>query len=149
MTRALHPILALASLFVVALSAPSALALDEADRLWLVGEQASADGLSALARRTLERFVADYPNDKRQPHALLLLGGARRGVGHADPALHAFRRFKAAAPAAQRLEGRFWEGEALYRSRRFAEARTAYDDVMRQGGGAAPAAAAAPRRPPR
>ena len=132
MTRTLHPILALASLFVVALSAPSALALDEADRLWLVGEQASADGLSALARRTLERFVADYPNDKRQPQALLLLGRARLAMGDTEPALDAIRRFKAAAPAAQRLEGRFWEGEALYRSRRFAEARTAYDDVMRQ-----------------
>src|SRR5215470_4960674 len=132
MTRTLHPVLALASLFVVALSAPSALALDEADRLWLVGEQASADGLSALARRALERFVADYPNDKRQPQALLLLGRARLATGDAEPALDAFRRFKAVAPAAQRLEGRFWEAEALYRSRRFAEARTAYDDVMRQ-----------------
>src|SRR5262249_47292152 len=84
MTRTLLPILALASLLVVVLSAPFALALDEADRLWLVGEQASADGLSALARRALERFVADYPNDKRQPQALLLLGpagGRARGAG--------------------------------------------------------------------
>jgi TolA-binding protein len=132
MTRTLLPILALASLLVVVFSAPFALALDEADRLWLVGEQASADGLSALARRALERFVADYPNDKRQPQALLLLGRARLAMGDAEPALDAFRRFKAAAPAAQRFEGRFWEAEALYRSRRFAEARTAYDDVMRQ-----------------
>src|SRR5215510_15874297 len=115
MTRTLFPILALASL-LVALSAPFALALDEADRLWLVGEQASADGLSALARRALERFVADYPNDKRQPQALLLLGRARLAMGDTEPALDAIRRFKAAAPAAQRLEGRFWEGEALYRS---------------------------------
>lgn len=131
MTRTLRPILALASLLVV-LSAPFAHALDEADRLWLVGEQASADGLNALARRALERFVADYPNDPRQPQALLLLGRARLAMGNAEPALDAFRRFKAVAPAAQRLEGRFWEGEALYRARRFAEARTAYDDVVRQ-----------------
>jgi TolA-binding protein len=131
MTRTLLPILALASLLVV-LSAPFALALDEADRLWLVGEQASADGLNALARRALERFVADYPNDKRQPSALLLLGRARLSTGAAEQALDAFRRFKTVAPPAQRLEGRFWEGEALYRARRFAEARAAYDDVMRQ-----------------
>jgi TolA-binding protein len=131
MTRTLLPILALASLLVV-LSAPFALALDEADRLWLVGEQASADGLNALARRALERFVADYPNDKRQPSALLLLGRARLSMGDAEQALDAFRRFKTVAPPAQRLEGRFWEGEALYRARRFAEARTAYDEVMRQ-----------------
>src|SRR4030095_13638914 len=132
MTRTLLPVLALASLLVVALSAPFAFALDEADRLWLVGEQASTDGLSALARRALERFVADYPNDKRQPQALLLLGRARLAMGDAEPALYAFRRFKAVAPTAQRLEGRFLEGEALYRARRSAEARWAYDEVMRQ-----------------
>ena len=89
MTRTLLPILALASLLVVALSAPFALALDEADRLWLVGEQASADGLSVLARRALERFVADYPNDTRQSQALLLLGRARLAMGDAEPALRA------------------------------------------------------------
>src|SRR4029453_16993528 len=63
-------------------------------------------------------------------------GGARRAAGRGrappEPALDAFRRFKAAAPAAQRLEGRFWEGEALYRSPRFAEAPRAYEDVLRQ-----------------
>jgi TolA-binding protein len=53
-------------------------------------------------------------------------------MGDAEQALDAFRRFKTVAPPAQRLEGRFWEGEALYRARRFAEARTAYDEVMRQ-----------------
>jgi len=77
MTRTLLSVLALASLLLVALSAPFALALDEAERLWLVGEQASADGLHPLARRVLERFIAEYPNDPRLPSAVLLVG--RRG----------------------------------------------------------------------
>src|SRR6266849_1340667 len=132
MTRTLLSALALASLLLVALSAPFALALDEAERLWLVGEQASADGLHPLARRVLERFIAEYPNDPRLPSAVLLVGRARLALGDADLALEAFRRFRTLAPPARRLEGRFWEAEALYRVKRFAEARAAYDDVMRQ-----------------
>lgn len=132
MTRTLFPVVALASLLLVTISAPSALALDEAERLWLVGEQASADGLHPLARRVLERFVAEYPNDARVPSALLLLGRARLALGDGEQALDAFRRFRTVAPPAQRLDGRFWEAEALYRIKRFAEARSAYDDVMRQ-----------------
>src|SRR4030095_15902600 len=129
MTRTLFPVVALASLLLVTLSAPSALALDEAERLWLVGEQASADGLHQLARRVLERFVAEYPTDAKAPWALLLLGRARRAVGDGEKALDAFRRFRTVAPPAQRLEGRFWEAEELYRLKRFARARSAYDGV--------------------
>ncbi|PYN20179.1 MAG: hypothetical protein DMD99_23520 [Candidatus Rokuibacteriota bacterium] len=132
MTRTLLSVLALASLLVVVLPAPPALALDEAERLWLVGEQASADGLHALARRVLERFIAEYPSDSRRPSATLLVGRARLALGDADQALDAFRRFRAMAPPAQRLEGRFWEAEALYRVKRFAEARAGYDEVMRR-----------------
>jgi TolA-binding protein len=143
MTRTLFPVVALASLLLVTLSAPSALALDEAERLWLVGEQASADGLHQLARRVLERFVAEYPNDARASSALLLLGRARLALGDGEKALDAFRRFRTVAPPAQRLEGRFWEAEALYRIKRFAEARSAYDDVMRQNAASPLAADAA------
>jgi TolA-binding protein len=143
MTRTLFPVVALASLLLVALPAPSALALDEAERLWLVGEQASADGLHPVARRVLERFVAEYPNDARVPSALLLLGRARLALGDSEQALDAFRRFRTVATPAQRLEGRFWEAEALYRVKRFAEARTAYDEVMRQNAASPLAADAA------
>jgi TolA-binding protein len=132
MTRALLPVLALASILLIALTAPFALALDEADRLWLVGEQASADGLHQLARRVLERFLTDYPNDARVPSAVLLLGRARLALGESERALGDFRRVRTLAAPAQRLEGRFWEAEALFRLKRFAEARAAYDEVMRQ-----------------
>ena len=44
-------------------------ALDDADRLWLVGERSFADGLYPVSRRALERFVQQYPKDARLPEA--------------------------------------------------------------------------------
>ena len=122
--------LALAVLVVLSLAAP-AFALDEADRLWLVGERSFADGLYPVAQRTLERFVAQYPKDPRLSEAVLLLGKARLRAGDADGALEAFKRAKTLTPPpGQPLEARFWEGEALFRLKRFAEARSAYDQVI-------------------
>lgn len=118
---------------VLALSVVSpAAALDDADRLWLVGERSFADGLYPVARRTLERFVAQYPKDARLPEAMLLLGKARLRAGDADGALEAFKRAQTLSPAPGRpQESRFWEGEALFRLKRYAEARGAYDAVVR------------------
>ncbi len=122
---------AFASLLLVAVLAAPTHALDEADRLWLVGERAFADGLHALARRTLERFVERHPRDQRVPDAVLLLGRARLSLGDTAAALEAFRRAQTIQPPPGRpLEVRFWEAEALFRLRRFAEARTAYDAVI-------------------
>ena len=72
MTRRLLSISALASILLAGPFASPALALDEADRLWLVGERAFADGLYPIARRTLDRFVVEYPSDTRIAPALLL-----------------------------------------------------------------------------
>src|SRR5437879_4983871 len=131
MTRRLLSISALASILLAGLPAPPALALDEADRLWLVGERASADGLHPIARRALERFVIEYPSDSRLPSALLLLGRSRLALGDSEMALDAFRRVRAVASLpAQQLEGRFWEAEGLYRLKQYAAARAAYDDVV-------------------
>src|SRR2546430_6418988 len=69
--------IALVLLFLVS---PAA-ALEEADRLWLVGERAFADSLYPASRRALERFVAQYPKDARVPDAVLLLGKARLQAG--------------------------------------------------------------------
>jgi TolA-binding protein len=119
--------------FVLALSAVSpALALDDADRLWLVGERSFADGIYPVARRALERFVAEYPKDSRLPDAVLLLGKARLRVGDADGALDAFKRAQTLSPPPGKpQESRFWEGEALFRLKRFSDARAAYDAVLR------------------
>src|SRR5262245_52414123 len=104
MTRTLLPVLASASLLLMTLSAPPAPALDEADRLWLVGEQAVADGLHPLARRVLERFIADFPGDARLPSAVLLLGRSRLALGESEKALDDFRRYRTMAAPAQRIE---------------------------------------------
>ncbi|PYN35517.1 MAG: hypothetical protein DME01_11275 [Candidatus Rokuibacteriota bacterium] len=131
MTRRLLSISALASILLAGFPASRALALDEADRLWLVGERAFADGLHPIARRTLDRFVVEYPKDTRVAPAMLLLGRSRLALGEPEKALDAFRRLRAIATLpAQQLEGRFWEAESLYRLRQFAAARAAYDDVI-------------------
>jgi len=133
MTRRLISASALASILLVGLPASSAFALDEAERLWLVGERAFADGLYPIARRALERFVVEYPSDTRMSSAMLLLGRSRLALGDADSALEAFRRLRPLATLpAEQLEGRFWEAEALYRVKQFAAARAAYDDVIKK-----------------
>jgi TolA-binding protein len=123
----------LALVVVVALSVVSPVAaLEDADRLWLVGERSFADGLYPVARRALERFVAQYPKDARLPDAVLLLAKARLRAGDADAALEGFRRAQTLSPAPGRpQEARFWEAEALFRLKRFPEARKVYDDVVR------------------
>ena len=131
MTRRLLSISALASILLAGLPASPALALDEAARLWLVGERAFADGLHPIARRALDRFVVEYPNDTRIAPAMLLLGRSRLALGEPEKSLDAFRRLRAIATLpAQQLEGRFWEAESLYRLKQFAAARAAYDDVI-------------------
>jgi TolA-binding protein len=127
-------------LLVATLFAPPARALDEPGRLRLVGERTFADGLYPIARRVLERLVADYPQDPRIGDALLLLGRARFALGDAESALEAFRRAQAATPPPASLEAKFWEAETLFRLRRFAEAGAAYDLVVKND-------AAAPHAP--
>jgi TolA-binding protein len=118
----------------LALLVPSttALALGEADRLWLVGERAYGDKLYVVARPALDRFVERYGADPRAGEALLLLGRTRMALGEPEAALEAFRRAQTHTPPPGRPgEARLWEGEALFRLKRFAEARAAYDDVFR------------------
>jgi len=119
------------ALLLLSLVSPAA-AIEETDRLWLVGERAFADGLYAASRRALERFVAQYPKDTRAPEAVLLLGKARLQTGDLDGALDAFKRAQTLTPTPGRpQEARFWEAETLFRLKRFADARPAYDDVLR------------------
>src|SRR5438094_793469 len=118
-------------LLLAAAPSPSS-ALEEADRLYLVGEHAVADGLNALAARALERFVTDYPADGRGPNATILLGRAWLGVGLHERALETFRKAQRMAPSTGRPnEARLWEAEALFRLKRYAEARTLFDELYR------------------
>ena len=120
------------ALFLLSLVSP-ATAIEEADRLWLVGERAFADGLYPASRRALERFVTDYSKDSRLPDAVLLLGKARLQAGDAQAALEAFKRAETMTPPPGRPnEPRFWQAETLFRLKRYSEARDAYDDVLRK-----------------
>ncbi|MBI2528039.1 MAG: tetratricopeptide repeat protein [Candidatus Rokubacteria bacterium] len=113
------------------LDAPPAAALEERERLLLVGERAFQDRLHALSRQALERFLERYPSDARAPEATLLLGKARLALGALDAALDAFRRAQGfSPPPGQPEEARFWEGETLFRLRRFEAARAVYDRLL-------------------
>jgi TolA-binding protein len=132
MKRRLAMVPALAALLVLTVAVAPASALDEADRLFTVGERALADRFYPVARRTLERFVAQFPNDPRLPRAVLMLGKTQLALGDFQPALQAFTRAAGALTTpAELLEAKFWQAEALFRLKRFAEARTAYDEVVR------------------
>jgi TolA-binding protein len=132
MKRCLAMVPTLAALLVLMLAVAPASALDEADRLFMVGERALADRFYPVARRALERFVAQYPDDARGPRALMMLGQARLALNDAQSALEAFVRAQGSLTApADQLETKFWQAEALFRLKRFAEARTVYDEVVR------------------
>ena len=123
--------LLLAALVVAAALAGPAQAIEEADRLILVGERAYDDGLYPLSRRMLERFIERFPGEKRAGEAMLLLGKARLSQGSLDAALEAFRKAEAYTPVPGKpQEAGFWEGETLYRLKRFGDARAAYARVI-------------------
>src|SRR5262245_51030372 len=132
MKRRLAMVTALAALLTLGWVVSPASALDEADRLYLVGEQALADRFYPVAKRTLDRFVTQYPRDARTPRATLMLGKARLALNEAQPALEAFQKAQTfLSSPAELLEVKFWEAEALFRLKRFSEARSAYDAVIR------------------
>src|SRR6202795_5069629 len=125
------PILLSVALLLVAVTAGPALALDEGDRLMLVGEKSYEDGLYAFSRRTLERFLELFPGDKRAGEAMLLLGKARLSQGLLEAALEAFRKTEGFSPVPGKpQEARFWEAETLYRLKRYSDARAAYARVI-------------------
>jgi TolA-binding protein len=132
MKRCLAMVPTLAALLVLLVAVAPASALEEADRLFMVGERALADRFYPVARRALERFVAQYPNDPRGPRALVMLGKARLALNEAQSALEALARAQGSLTApADLLETKFWQAEALFRLKRFGEARTVYDEVVR------------------
>lgn len=132
MKRRLAIVAALALALLLPPAVVSVSALEEADRLFLVGERAVADRFFPVARRALERFVAQHPDDARQPRALLMLGKARLALNDSESALEAFTRARSGLTAAAEVqEAKFWQAEAQFRLKRFAEARAGYDEIVR------------------
>lgn len=106
-------------------------AIGEADRLWLLGEGAFADRLYPVSSRVLERFLKKYPDERRAAEATLLLGKSQFGLGDFQHALENFRKAQRFSPPPGRPEeARFWEAEALFRLKRYGEARTVYNAFL-------------------
>jgi len=123
--------LAVAALGAMVVSPPPALAVSEPERLWTVGDRAFQDGLYPQSRRMLERLVERFPSDTRVPDATLLLGKVRLAQNQLEPALAAFRKAQTLSPVPGRPdEARFWEGETLFRMKRYPEARAIYDKIL-------------------
>ncbi|HEX2437763.1 MAG TPA: tetratricopeptide repeat protein [Methylomirabilota bacterium] len=131
MKRRLAMVPTLAALLLLTAVAPG-WALDEADRLYMVGERALADRFFPVARRALERFVAQYPSDPRHARAQLMLGKSRLALNDGQAALEALTRAGSGLTApAEQAEVKLWQAEAQFRLKRYAEARAAYDDVVK------------------
>jgi TolA-binding protein len=118
---------AFAGLAVLVAPAPGGAARSEADRLWLVGTGAFADGLYETAYRELGRFVQTAPADGRRGDAVLMRGRAAFSMERYAEALAEFDAAEAfPLTTATPGEAIFWQGEALLRLRRSEEARDRY-----------------------
>ncbi|MGH7319886.1 MAG: tetratricopeptide repeat protein, partial [Candidatus Rokuibacteriota bacterium] len=111
---------------------PASAAVSEPDRLWVVGAQAFEDALYDLAYRELGRFAQVAPTDQRRGDAIFLRGKAALALGRYDEALGAFRTAEThPLRIATDGESSFWQAEALFRLRRFDEARARYSFFVR------------------
>ena len=76
--------------------------------------------------------MAGFPGDPRMAEATFVLGKTRLALGEPQAALLLLRRVQTVDPPPPwRVDARFWEGEALFRLKNYAEARAAYDDLLR------------------
>src|SRR5262249_37815837 len=118
------------------LAPPAVFALDEAERLWLVGSRAVDDGLFSLASRPLGPLIERYPTHPHVGAGTLLLGKARLAQKSFPGALEAFRKAQTLSPPPGRPgEARFWEAETLFRMKRFSESRDMYQRVLKDSEG--------------
>src|SRR5438477_603912 len=98
------------ALVLLSLVSPAA-ALEEADRLWLVGERAFADSLYPASRRALERFVAQYPKDALAPSATLQAARALADLKRTSEALSLLADFPKKYPSSPLVaDAQFWSG---------------------------------------
>jgi TolA-binding protein len=131
MWRRLSVIVAASCLVLTFSRVPTATALEEGDRYWLVGRGAYEDKLYPLALHALKRFTDLYPNHREAPQGLLLLGKTYLTVNKLDEALLAFQRAQRVQPPPGRSqEVRFLEAETLVQLKRYSDAQNAYRTVL-------------------
>jgi TolA-binding protein len=109
----------------------AAVAMEESERLWTVGQQAFQDKLYPLAGRMLERLLDRHPTSARVPDATLMLGKVRVIRKEYPAALDSFRQAQKFSPVpGQPGEVNFWMAETLFRMEQYSDARDLYDQVL-------------------
>jgi len=104
----------------------------EDSRLLLAQAQLET-GRAGEAQKALDDLVAAAPNDARAPQLLLALARAREAAGDRTGALDAFERAARTAPAtAWTPETRLAHARLLSADKRWADARTSLEPVLRQ-----------------
>lgn len=99
-------------------------------------------GRTGDARRVLEEFTRAAPNDPRAAEAWIRMARARQAAGDAAGALEAYDRAARYGSAGWPPEMRLAYARLLSGARRWAEARTAWEPVLRQSDPAVAAEAA-------
>jgi tetratricopeptide (TPR) repeat protein len=89
-------------------------------------------GRTGDARRVLEDFVRAAPSDPRAAEAWLRLAQARQAAGDSSGALEAYSRAARYGDAGWTPEMRLTYARLLSGARRWAEARTAWEPILRQ-----------------
>ncbi|HXG05110.1 MAG TPA: tetratricopeptide repeat protein, partial [Candidatus Binatia bacterium] len=89
-------------------------------------------GRTGDARRVLEDFVRAAPSDPRAAEAWLRLAQARQAAGDPSGALEAYGRAARYGDAGWTPEMRLTYARLLSGARRWAEARTAWEPILRQ-----------------
>jgi tetratricopeptide (TPR) repeat protein len=117
--------------------------LVEGSRL-LLAETQLETGRAAEARPALERLVTAAPSDPRATDTWIALARAREATGDRQGALEAYARAaRDGGTTGWKREALLTHGRLLTEERRWSEARTVFEGVLKQdsGGGVAEAAA--------
>ncbi len=109
---------------------PAGHAAEEADLL--VARRQYQDGALPAAAATLDAFFTDHPRSAWRPDAEILAGVIQAEQGQAQAAVARFQRVahQAGLPVALRSRALYLTGWAMMFERRYAEARSALEDLI-------------------
>jgi len=107
------------------------LANEKEDELFFVSQKAFEDGFYDVALRYLDRFLTEFPETKKRPQVMLLIGQC---YFFDNQYLKAFDQFEGLLKSADSEEIKdavlFWMGEAYLKSKDYKQAETYYQKLI-------------------